>query len=67
MAKRGRSPGKKGSHHKSPKALHFKNKRKYQKWLAYDQMHVKKHSKHPPQVYIHGKKHHVNHSRKKSR
>lgn len=70
MAKRGssrKSSGKKGKHHKSPKTLHFKNKKEYEKWLAYDHMHVKKHRKNPPEVYIHGKKHHVNHGKKKSR
>ncbi len=62
MAKRG---SRKSS--RKRKALHFKNKKEYQKWLAYDHMHVKHHRKNPPEVYIRGKKHHVNHSRKKSR
>lgn len=68
MAKRGgnRKSSGRGSHGKR-KALHFKNKKEYEKWLAYDHMHVKHHRKKPPEVYIHGKKHHVNHGKKKSR
>ncbi len=54
----------KGGHHKSPKALRFKSKEAYRKWLAYDHMHVKKHRKNPPEIYIRGKKHHVNHSKR---
>jgi len=58
----------KGGQRKSPKALHFKSKKNYQKWLAYNYIHNKKQMGKPPhkEIYIKGKKHPVNHSRKKS-
>ncbi|NIA12353.1 MAG: hypothetical protein GWP10_22220 [Nitrospiraceae bacterium] len=38
------------------KALHFKSKEDYKKWLAYGHMHVKNFGKRPrPRVYVRGK------------
>jgi hypothetical protein len=46
------------------KSMNFKSKAAYQKWLAYDKMHVSKGpSKHPVAVSVKGKKHKVNHAR----
>ena len=64
MTRRGGSRKSGGKKRSGKKELHFKNKKEYQKWNAYDHMHVKHHSKNPPEVYIHGKKHHVNHGKK---
>jgi len=45
------------------KTLHFKSKKDYQKWLAYNYVHNKKQMGKPPHetVYIRGKKHKVEH------
>ena len=44
------------------KAMNFKSKGAYKKWLAYDKMHVSKApSKHPVKVSIKGKSHRVKH------
>ena len=67
---------------KNFKALHFKSKEAYMKWLAYGHMHSKSGkllkypetktksmmavSKTDPDVYIRGKKHKVKHDRKKT-
>ena len=46
------------------KAMDFKSKAAYGKWLAYDKMHVSKDpSKHPVKVSIKGKLKKVNHAR----
>lgn len=48
------------------RAMNFKSKGAYQKWLAYDKMHVsKKPSKNPVKVSIKGKSHKVSHKTKK--
>ena len=51
------------------KKLHFKSKEAYRKWLAYNWIHNKKEmgDGRNSTIYIRGKKHRVNHSRKKHR
>ena len=57
-------PAKKG---KKSNKVNFKNKEAYRKWLAYNYIHNKKEMQKAPNktVYIRGKKHKVEHKRKR--
>ena len=50
------------------KTLRFKSKKSYLDWLRYEKWRTSgKRGKHPVKVVIHGKKHRVNHGRKRKR
>ena len=62
MSKRKR----RGKRRKSPKTLHFKSKKAYRKWLAYNWIHNKRKMGKPPhkKIIIAGKPHKVKHPKK---